>query len=94
MSTKKNPSWGGRREGAGRPRKYVRIPTSFHTERSERERLTPESDLSICIAEMEMDENEIRRGIVIGDLWYGPTEALAIAEFVERYRAFLEGEEE
>lgn len=89
----KQEKWGGKRKRAGRPRQYVRVPTQFHVERSEREKLTPESDLTVCIAESEMDENVTRRGIVIGEVWYGWSEALAIAEFVEQYRKWLSSSE-
>lgn len=89
----KQEKWGGKRERAGRPRQYVRVPTQFHVERSEREKLTPESDLTICIAESEMDENVTRRGIVLGEVWYGWGEALAIAGFVERHRKWLSSSE-
>lgn len=89
----KQEKWGGKRERAGRPRQYVRVPTQFHVERSEREKLTPESDLTICIAESEMDENVMRRGVVIGDIWHGWGESLAIADFIERYREWLSSSE-
>lgn len=85
---------GGARPGAGRPRKFVRIPKKFYTERSECESLFPTSDLSICLAEIEVDEGDTRRGIVIGDIWYGAEEALAIALFIERNRAWLQGFED
>jgi len=75
-----NPTWGGRRSGAGRRRQYIKIPVAFHRERSERQPLTPESDLTICLA--EADERE---GIMIGDIWYGVAEALAIAEFIDTH---------
>jgi hypothetical protein len=89
----RNPNWGGKRPNTGRPRQYgrkdIKVRTKFHIERSEREPLTPESDLSICIAEVEADENDIRRGVVIGDIWYGAKEAIAVADFVDRYRDWL-----
>lgn len=75
-------TWGGRRSGAGRPRQYqhIKIPVTFHTERSERQPLTPESDLTICLAEADG-----RTGIMIGDIWYGTAEAVAIAEFIDKH---------
>lgn len=79
---------GGARSGAGRPRKFVKIPKKFYAERSEREPLTETSDLSICLAEIEVDEGDTRPGIVIGDIWYGAEEAQAIADFVKRYQGF------
>jgi hypothetical protein len=75
-----NSAWGGRRSGAGRRRQYIKIPATFHTERSERQPLTPESDLTICLAEADG-----RTGIMLGDIWYGDAEALAIAEFIDTH---------
>lgn len=88
-----NPNWGGKRPGAGRPRKYVRIEKLGHTELTERELITPESDLTFCIAEMDVDEGDIRRGIVIGEIWYGASEAFSIARLIEQRRLWLAGKE-
>ena len=76
----KNPKWGGKRKGAGRPKQYVKIETKFYRELSEPEQLTPESDLSICLAEIENGQ-----GIAIGEIWYGKEEALAIAHFIDQH---------
>src|SRR4051812_14655876 len=82
--------WGGKRTGAGRKPQYVKIPIKFHIATTEPEQLTPASDLSIYTAEME---EEGPRGIVVGDIWYGRDEVLAIAHFVEEHRAWLIGDE-
>lgn len=86
----RNPNWGGRRPNAGRPKRFIykKIPVLGQIERSEREPLTPTSDLTVCIAEMD---EEGKRGIYVGDIWYGADEALAIAAFVERSRHWLSG---
>ena len=65
-------------------------PLKFHIKRSEPEPLTSQSDLTICLAEMEVDEYEVRRGIAIGETWYSYSEALAIAEFVKHHQHWLE----
>jgi hypothetical protein len=62
----------------------VKIPIALYAPCSEPEPLTPESDLTIYRA--EADE---RRGIVIGDIWYGYGEAIAIAEYVAQFRDWL-----
>jgi hypothetical protein len=87
--TEKNPNWGGKRPGAGAKRRYLKVSLQGHAERSEREQLTPESDLSICIAEMDGEDG--RRGVMIGDIWYGAVEALAIARYLNRrkYKIWL-----
>lgn len=97
MTGQKGRSGGARLRAGRTPRyekkpKYVKIPTPFYIQRSEREPLTPASDLSICLA--EMDEGDTRRGVVIGEVWYGAEEALSIYKFLRDYRSWLEGQPE
>ena len=79
---------GGQRQGAGRPREYIykKVPIRGFVQVTEPAQLTPESDLTIQLAEMEHGH----RGIKVGDLWYGYSEALAIACYVEEHRQWLE----
>lgn len=81
---------GGARPGAGRPRQYIykKIRVNGTVERSESERLLPDHELEVQLAEME--EGGLR-GVLLDDIWYDSQELMSLATFVRKHQEWLQG---
>ena len=88
---KHNPNWGGKRPNSGRKREYTykKIRLNGTIERSEPERLLPDHELEVCLAEQE-DEGIEYRGILLDDIWYDAKEVMALIRFAEEHKAWLQ----
>ena len=92
MKTKHNPNWGGKREGAGRPRQYLRLPVNHgrghDKEFAEPQRLSsshPTDPSDIVLAQ----NSDGRYGIYLEDDWYGAGQALVILEYLQKHKDWL-----
>lgn len=89
----KNSNWGGRRQGAGRPREYdyLKIPIGRGRDKeyAEPTKLSPEvptdpSDIVLA------GDDEGRFGIYLNDRWYGAGQALRILAYLLKHQTWLE----
>ncbi len=86
-----NPNWGGKRQGAGRPRQYIhkKISVRYGVQFMEPCYLSPEyPDDSTHIVLAQNDDE--RYGIYIDEDWYGAAQALRMLEYLQEHKAWLE----
>ena len=88
-----NSGWGGKRQGAGRPRQYIhkKIPLRHGqgVQFTEPCYLSPEypNDSTHIVLAQNDDE---RYGIYIDEDWYGASQALRMLEYLQEHKAWLD----
>jgi len=88
-----NPGWGGKRQGAGRPKQYIhkKIPLRHGAgiEFTEHYYLSPEypNDPTHIVLAQNDDEGY---GVYIDEVWFGASQALRMLEYLQEHKAWLE----